>query len=435
VAISSQAELVEVLSTSRFEVVLGTPEDYWIEFKRDPYPLDTEKGRWEFAKDAAAIAADRGGVIVIGYATEKRPAEGGDYATSHHPVPKSRVNPDQYLDLLHARVYPAIEGIRTHWFPPESAHIEGVFVVEIPAQRDDAKPFAVTRMLVDEVEHPHFVGFPRRDGDRTRWLPPETIQHQVNLGRRLGQIPITPTTAPTPLESDLTQELEAAVEAAEAVDEPWLTYQSFPATSVGRIDSVTLGAIRKRLTDEPRLRPTGFNFRSPNGAEWEGGSVLQISARASFRVTDAGVVTACMPATRECLGWALNQYQPSDAPTRINPLTLVEQTLEYFRLSQLVAEHVPTIGWSTDVRARKMAEHRVYLEPGALPTGIPIVGFFAEHMAQTDDWTSRIRVEGDPQGDAYNALVSVYALFGLEEDAIPYASEGRIDIDAIRAAG
>ncbi len=210
--IGSQAELVQALATGRFDDVVGTREDYWIDFKQDPYVLDTNKGKWELSKDAAAMAEDRGGLIVIGYATEKRATEGGEFASRHHPVPKSRINVDQYLDLIHARVYPAIEAMRAHWFPPDDPPDEGVFVLEIPPQRDESKPFAVTRMMVDDVEHPHFVGFPRRDGDRIRWLPPETIQHQLNVSRRAG--PATPSGNLAPSQSALAEELEAAVQAA-----------------------------------------------------------------------------------------------------------------------------------------------------------------------------------------------------------------------------
>jgi hypothetical protein len=131
----------------------------------------------------------------------------------------------------------------------------------------------------------------------------------------------------------------------------------------------------------------------------------------------------------------LNQYQVVETALRINPLTLVEQTLEYFRLLHLVAEYAPEATWSTAIKATRMEEHGVFLRPGPLPKGIPVSGFYTENIAQADDWSGSIRNEGDPERDAYNALAIVYALFGLEENAIPYVHDERIDVDAIRAAG
>ncbi len=211
-----------------------------------------------------------------------------------------------------------------------------------------------------------------------------------------------------------------------------MAYQSFPQSGISRLDSVTLGGIRKRLTDDPGLRPTGFNFRSGTGAQWVGGHVVELDARASFRVTDAGIVTACLPATLDCLGWAVNQYQDLETAMRINPLTLVEQTVEYFRLLELVREYAPGIAWQTNIRATRMEEHRVCLRSGPLPTGFS--DFYTEKIAQTDEWTAQIDNVGEPERDAYNALASVYALFNLDDDAIPYARDRRIDVEAIRAA-
>jgi hypothetical protein len=45
-----------------------------------------------------------------------------------------------------------------------------------------------------------------------------------------------------------------------------------------------------------------------------------------------GIVTTVFAANESCLGWALSQYMPEGAPLRMNPITLAEYTLEYFRL-------------------------------------------------------------------------------------------------------
>jgi len=51
----------------RGEPLVGTEESDQLDFKLAPYVLDAPHQKWELAKDVAAFANRRGGVIVIGY--------------------------------------------------------------------------------------------------------------------------------------------------------------------------------------------------------------------------------------------------------------------------------------------------------------------------------------------------------------------------------
>ena len=431
--VESQAGLIEALARGDHDAVLGTPESHWVDFKRDPYRLETPKDQWELAKDVAAMAETRGGIVVIGYEIEKLLNEGIEVAVKHHPVPKNLIAPERYRDIVQSRVYPHVAGIQTHWYPPGEAEVKGVFVIEIPAQPDDSKPFAVTRMLDEnDAERAHFVGFPRRDGDRVSWMKPEAIHHQLNIGRRLNALgALEPETISR---DDLDAELAATVEAADAEDEPWLAYQAALTSIVGRRrDPLVLERMRSVLADPPSLRSGGFNFRNARGPEWVGGSVLQLVGRASLRLSDVGILTACLPANEECLGWALSQHLREGAPLRINPLTLTEYTLEYFRLlDNQIAPIYERAHWTARVVARGLHRHLVVLEPGPLrDSGIPLTPPTTRYIAQTDEWDSEFDCAGDSERDAYHALVRAYALFGLKESSIPYAEDGRISSSII----
>lgn len=434
--VESVAGLIEALTSSDFDAVVGTPESHWVDFKRDPYPLRTAKGKWELAKDVAAIAGARGGLIVIGYATQKHENEGIEAASEHHPVPKNLVQPDQYRAILAERIYPAVRDIQTYWFPPGPHEREGVFVIEVPSQGEEDKPFVVTRVVDEEgKEQQHFVGIPIRDGDRVDWMKPETVHHQLNMGRRLQAFEaLTSTRVDGVGDGDLQDEVERTVASADAEDESWLVYQSVPVSSPITHDPLALERLREVLADPPSLRAAGFNYRSASGPVWVGGSALELIGRASLRLTSSGIVTTCLPADEECLGWALSQHLPEGSPLRINPLTLVEYTLEYSRLLDLQVASSFRAQWRCRVIARGMREHQVVLEPGERRGGgIPVTPPSLDSLAQHDEWQDEFDMEGDPERDAFEALRRVYAVFGLTESAIPFTSDGRVSESIVRS--
>lgn len=434
--VESAGDLIDALATGEFDRVLGTPESHWVDFKRDPYQLDTPKGQWELAKDVAAMAEVRGGLMVIGYGTEKLVNEGVEIAKDHHPVPKEHIVPEQYRDVVAGRVYPHIEQLVTHWYPPGADASKGVFVIEVPPQQEAAKPFLVTRVLDDTgTEVAHGIGFPSRDGDRVAWKSAETIHHEINLGRRFRLLSALSHEPHAPSEDEEAGEIDAVVKAADAGGEAWVAYQAVATAGTEFGDPAQLERIRAVLVDPPSLRSSGFNFRNASPPQWVSDSVIELDGRATLRLSSIGLFTVCLPATRECLGWALNDNHDSDAPLRMNPLTLTEYTLEYFRL---LDDHVrPTFGvesWDMQVIASGMQTHAVVLDPGPLGDGIKVSPPLTQHLGKLNEWRATFKATGVSGQDAFLALTQLYPLFGLSEEDVPYASDGMIVESQIASA-
>jgi hypothetical protein len=79
---------------------VGTAEGEDVEFKESPYQLDQPRQRWELAKDVAALANHRGGVITFGFRTQRAVNQLVDTVVEHRPVPKGLVNWDAYRQVL-----------------------------------------------------------------------------------------------------------------------------------------------------------------------------------------------------------------------------------------------------------------------------------------------------------------------------------------------
>ena len=86
--VSNQTDLKDALGRSDFARILGTPESTWIDFKKEPYRLDTFKGRWEYVKDVAALANANGGCVVVGVKTGRPANELTSIAESYAAIPK-----------------------------------------------------------------------------------------------------------------------------------------------------------------------------------------------------------------------------------------------------------------------------------------------------------------------------------------------------------
>jgi hypothetical protein len=121
--------------------LLGQVESEVLDAKRDPYPLATAIGCHKFATDVAAFAnSPNGGVIVIGAATRPNPA-GQDTIVAVDGIHSSRrPNIQQMIDVLKARVTPAIRGLRI-W--EIDAPKNPILIVNIPRQDVAVQPFLV----------------------------------------------------------------------------------------------------------------------------------------------------------------------------------------------------------------------------------------------------------------------------------------------------
>jgi hypothetical protein len=78
VQMNSVQAVLGALEEKRFDSLIGLPECEWLEAKLSPYILDSLQQKCELAKDVTALANAAGGLIVIGFDTERHPTTAGE---------------------------------------------------------------------------------------------------------------------------------------------------------------------------------------------------------------------------------------------------------------------------------------------------------------------------------------------------------------------
>jgi hypothetical protein len=172
--LSDPMEAYHCVMSGDIEFLLGTAESASVDAKRAHYRLSTNDLKFEFAVDVASFAnSDRGGLILIGLATENktRGVDVFDHVVGCEP---SRAQIDKYYETVKNWIVPAIMGFRV-----ESCEIDGrhIALILVPPQQNARKPFLVKGGIIEGkgVSAAAF-SVPLRIGDRNRYLATEEIQ-------------------------------------------------------------------------------------------------------------------------------------------------------------------------------------------------------------------------------------------------------------------
>lgn len=148
-------------------------EDDRLDWKQAPYQGD--KAKEEFAKDVAALANARGGIIVIGVAEER----GTGAAATIHPFKAVDDGLERTMrSWLHNTVSPAVSGVGFHPLPADEGGTDGVLVVSVP-------PSPETPHMVGSDRS---IGFPNRVGTQTMWMREPDIErsYRQRFDRRVS---------------------------------------------------------------------------------------------------------------------------------------------------------------------------------------------------------------------------------------------------------
>ena len=430
--VTSRMELVAVLARQDHDTVLGTAESEWLDFKKEPYRLNENGGRWELAKDVASFANKGGGYILVGVRTVKRESELGDVATSVTKIPKKLVDGGQHQDVVESWIYPRVRDVRLQWFPPEPDADRGLLLIEVPPQNEQDKLFVVRRML-DEGKESGAVGVPVREGDRSEWIRAETVHHYLARGYAASRDPTTG--AVLGISEDLSAQLSAAIADIEELqgwrETPLYVLQAIPPDTGERFQDFYLReGIRAALRNPDELRNSGFNLNTGAPVEViEGAFSIRDSWQAQ-RLERNGILTVVCESTPGWLGHAINEGRSESDPMKINPIALVEYTFEFARfVHRELAPKVSPGRWSFHVRCLRFKSNHIALGRG-LNYRAP--GPWGESRASSDDWSAEVESDGRAAYDAFGLLRETYALFGLGEDAIPLSADGRVDAQAIQ---
>ena len=210
-------------------VAEGVTEDDGIEFKKAMYAPKVDQAKDELAKDIAAFANHRGGVLIVGVdesngrAAATSPFEGGD-ATKR-----------QVLSVHASRLRPLVPGLAVEWVPAEPGASEGYLLVGIPAS--PLAPHAAGNPNQEALR------FPVRSGSQSRYMSEAEVA--AKYAERMSTVASAAARAAS-LGDEPVQRFER--------DEPWMHLSVVPhATGSMNIGSGTRYAVLDWIR---RLAPT-----------------------------------------------------------------------------------------------------------------------------------------------------------------------------------
>ncbi|MFJ9627408.1 helix-turn-helix domain-containing protein [Streptomyces sp. NPDC101175] len=153
---------------------------------KGPYDLSLDAKKYELAKDVAAFANAAGGLLVCGFKATRRPTDLHEAVVKPVPFAKKLVNAERYKAVIADLVRPAI-GVEFSWYDDPGNPDLGYLVIEVQALPENARWALVTKILNEDGKLVKGgVAIPKRHGDDTQYLPPDTVYQLVNSGLRGG---------------------------------------------------------------------------------------------------------------------------------------------------------------------------------------------------------------------------------------------------------
>lgn len=436
--IESPGDVFAALASGRPDLLIGTIENEWVDFKRDPYPLHDSRSKWELCKDIAALANSGGGLIVLGIETQPRPNELADEVVGSPGIPRERVVPDQYRQVIGEGVRPRID-VALHWFPvaPPADEEPSFFVIEVRALPERTGLAIVGKMPVEEGRLARAFGIPKRAGAATVWLTIDEIHGLIRDGFR-AHVLVPEATLAGFLNEDVNQRAHRRIEQIEQWHEwesvPTYFVQAIPPRPVDFTDVLfEPDGIRGILEADVTLRSGGWNLRTDHNSEIHDGALAYLRDGRRAIVIDAnGLATVGAIATEDYLAWAQRAPGPN-SPRVLHPLSVTEFTLEsmlFFYRALMHEDQSPP--WRLRVTCRRFLQGRgVAIRSG--PHGSPSWYFSGERSATSDVWEQDVQASGNPERDAFAIMKRVFLLFGHDSSAVPYAHDGHISSEEIRA--
>ena len=287
-------------------------------------------------------------------------------------------------------------------------------------------------MVEDEGHTSGAVGVPVREADRVEWKTAEEI-HRLIAAQTVAPVSEGVIRDKSREINEIASSVLTDIEDSQDWgDRAVYHIQALPSRILDNVPELyerRRGGIWGNLMHEPPLRPQGFNLRlgvSPSVIE---GALTIRDSRQAIWIDPRGIVTASALANPSFLGWAIND-RASDGRMVINPITLVEMTLEFLRFQYqnlIVGLADESITWSGIVSCSRFQSGQVHLTGGWDPHATLSVLREDAQPATSESWSRAFDIHGDPEADAFAALTRVFALFGLPPSQFPVASGNRVE--------
>jgi hypothetical protein len=422
----SPEDVLAALAAGEPERLIGMAETPQVDFKREPYQLQTEKGKWELGKDVAGMSNHLVGVIVLGVGTKKTLGNFEEKADALRPIPVSMLDKDQYQSIIRETVRPAVDFTISFW-PHPGQPDKGYMTISVQPVAHHDRWAIVKRVFTDEGKLRDGIGVPVRDGDQSRWLSADEVYLLIRDGKRSSTPGGAAPPAGAPRESAGNLDPEGAVGRLIGFkdwEDPVLVWQSVPSRPVDLTTRMWgKSGIAESLRTFPPHRGNGFNWHVWSDAESLDDGALLSDGRKAVWLQENGLLTAAAVVNDSMMAWTWRPVPAS--PYRLNLIALTEMTLEYFRMADEIV--IPGAGapYQHAIETRRFAGKPGVTMSIALP---PYVG--GEQYPARKDRRFAFEPSDNAERDSYRALSRLYGLFSLGADQVKFASNDRIDSDA-----
>src|SRR5579871_797201 len=185
----SVMQIVAILETGNFDEIINTIEDEQVEVKGSPYRLSHDAQKQELAKDVSALGNAAGGIILIGFETEKDSLNAVERVIASRPFAPALVDLGQYESVLQAWVCPAIETARVRWYPSINDPTKGIVAIIVPPEAVEGKPYVVRRFVAaDGRVRGSLIGYFERFRDHIPETPAERLRTLLRDGMRYEEL-------------------------------------------------------------------------------------------------------------------------------------------------------------------------------------------------------------------------------------------------------
>lgn len=176
ITLTAAADLVK---SGFAETLIGQRESEWLDGKKEPYRLHADGQKHELAKDAAAFANARGGLILIGGHTED--IASGERLSEIEPIPLKLIDLQQHRDVLDDHVFPVIAGLEVGIL--ETSEGRGIAYIYVPDQPQERRPFLVVGKEIDGKISTRYISIPMRRDDDTAYSDVASVHALILAGR------------------------------------------------------------------------------------------------------------------------------------------------------------------------------------------------------------------------------------------------------------
>jgi Putative DNA-binding domain len=452
-------EVDEILRSQKFQELLDVLETDEVDFKDQPYFVDTDRQKYDLAEDITAFANHEGGVLVLGCRTTPVPDLEGDVVTDVRPFSQDLCKFEVWRSVCNTLIYPPIKGLKFLFHELPDDPNRGLVSIVIPKSSEADRPHLLAHVLNEGTDRKVTTkyGLVIRTGARNSAYLVQNIHALIQSGSAISKVERS-------LES-IEQKLAAILQKDQNINDSRLEFsrvankrkflEKVPAflESVGRDGSPTLllgaypskaivvneiydGAslVSTTFDKPPELRENGFGLSIQNPSELIDGVARR--ARGGFRkarqLSNSGKLLVSVSADENFLAWATNR-RPG-YPLRYRSYVLAEVTYIFARYVRDLYDAI--------VDKPKYLDILVALRNCFVDDLPPQLGVAADHGHFHHHWIDpkpapkvnmltsvRVPVDISAERLAFETRACLYRRFGFGDDQIPYSTlgeEGRI---------